>query len=226
MKSNEIDALVKDRMANKDENIFPVYDGIVNEKKYYKSKFKILWILKEPHGEGNWDMKDFIGNRNSLRKYTNWTRTFNPIIYITYSILNKFISYDEMFNIHQKPEMIDILQEIAFINLKKVPGTSISQSKIIKDAYEKYKDIILLQIETCSPDIIICGGTMSIIAKDLGIEGKLISMDSIKYYQTRDKIYIDALHPNQRGVQEDYCNDIIITVKNWVKKIKLRKNNL
>jgi hypothetical protein len=61
---------------------------------------------------------------------------------------------------------------------------------------------------------------MCFIAKDLGIEDKLISKDSIKYYLTNDKIYIDALHPNQRGEQEEYCNDIISAVRDWAAKKK------
>lgn len=222
MKTNEIDALVKARLTNEEEEIYPICDGIVNEKEYSKSNFKILWILKEPHGEGNWDMKDFIGNKDSLMKYPNWTKTFNPIIYVTFSILNDFIVYDDMDNTSEKPEMIDILRKIAYINLKKIPGTTVSQSQTIKDAYEKNKDIILLQIENCNPDIIICGGTMCFIAKDLGIEDKLISKGSIKYHSTNDKVYIDALHPNQRGDQEEYCNDIISAVRDW----QLRKNKL
>lgn len=217
MKTNEIDALVKSKMTNEAEDIYPVCDGIVKEKEYSQSKFKILWILKEPHDKegGDWDMKKFIGDKKELMSYPNWKRTFNPIIYVTFSILNNFMVYDDMYNIPDKPEMIDILRNIAFINLKKIPGETVSQHHVIKEAYEKYKDIILQQIETYNPEIIICGGTMSFIAKDLGVDGKLIDQDSIKYFSTSDKIYIDALHPNQRGCQEDYCNDIINAAKIW-----------
>lgn len=221
MKTNEIDALVKASMTNEAEENYPVFDGIVNEKEYYKSKFKILWILKEPHGKGIRDMREFIGDNDELMSFKNWKKTFSNIIYVTYSIHNNFKLFEKSTDeISKNPDRINILKKIAFINLKKIAGTTVSKHQEIKKAYNDNRDIISLQIETYNPDIIICGGTMCFIAKDLEIEDKLISKDSIKYHSTNDKVYIDALHPNQRGYQEEYCNGIISVVKDWAVKKK------
>ena len=213
----ELETLIKARMSIKGEKIYPVLDGIINSSEYSKVKYKILWILKEPHGAKDeiWYMRDFIGDKNELMKYPKWQSTFSNIIYVTYSILNGFKYYDDLDNISEKLEMIDILRKIAFINLKKIPGKSTSVYLDIKRAYEEHKkDIILPQIHLCNPNIVICGGTMSIISKDLGID-ELTEKNGIKYFATDDKIYIDTYHPNQRGSQEDYCNSIINIVKDW-----------
>lgn len=216
----EIDTLIKARMDDADEEIYPVMDGIVNDNEYLNSKFKILWVLKEPHdkGGGGWDMRKFIGDKKELMKYPKWQSTFSNIIYVTYSILNGLECWDDMYNISEKPEMIDILKKIAFINLKKIPGESTSIHSVIKKAYEMNKDIILQQIHLCNPNIIICGGTMSIISKDLGINDKLIDKNGIKYFATENKIYIDTYHPNQRGYQDVYCNSIISIIRDWSQK--------
>lgn len=216
----ELEALIKARMSIKGEKIYPVLDGIINSSEYSKVKYKILWILKEPHGAKDeiWYMRDFIGDKNELMKYPKWQSTFSNIIYVTYSILNGFKQYDDLDNISEKLEMIDILRKIAFINLKKVPGESTSVHSVIKKAYETHKYIILQQIHLCNPDIIICGGTMSIISKDLGIDNKLIDKNGIRVYSTENKIYIDTYHPNQRGAQEEYCDSIISTIRDWSQK--------
>ncbi|BDX37998.1 hypothetical protein CYCD_13530 [Tenuifilaceae bacterium CYCD] len=215
----EIDALIKAKMDNDKEEIFPVLDGIVNDKEYSKAKYEILWILKEPHdkGGGDWDMRKFLRDKRKLMKYPKWQSTFSNIIYVTYSILNDFKCWDDMDDIADKPEMIDILKKIAFINLKKIPGESTSVHSVIKKAYDAHKGIILQQIHLCNPNVIICGGTMSIISKDLGID-KLIDKNGIKYYATENKIYIDTYHPNQRGSQKEYCNSIIGIVRDWSQK--------
>jgi len=213
----EIDALIKARMSNDVEEIYPVYDGIVNDHEYSNAKYKILWILKEPHDKdgGNWYMKDFIGNKDRLREYRNWPRTFNPIIYVTYSILNGFSSWNELDDTSENPDMIDVLRKIAYINLKKIPGETVSVPDVIQKAYEENKDIILKQIELCDPNMIIGGSTMSIIANDLGI-GPLIEKNGIKCFATNEKIYIDAYHPNQKSIpQQIYCDSIINTIKDW-----------
>lgn len=211
----EIDALIIARMAN--DAIEPILDGIVNQEEYLDSKYKILWILKEPHDEdgGGWHMKDFIGNRKELTKYPKWSRTFNPIIYVTYSTLNGFPSWNELDDTSESPDMIDVLRRIAYINLKKIPGETVSVPAIIQKAYEENKDIILKQIELCNPNVIICGGTMSVIVNDLGI-GPLIEKNGIKCFATNEKIYIDAYHPNQKSIpQQVYCDSIINTIKDW-----------
>jgi hypothetical protein len=50
------------------EGLFPIVDGIIDAEKYLEAKYKILWMLKEPHDEwvtmkktgqkrnGGWDL--------------------------------------------------------------------------------------------------------------------------------------------------------------------------
>lgn len=222
-KSKEIDILIKKRIADeKGEKKPVVLDGIVNIEEYCKAKFKILWIMKEANAEdgGDWDMREFMGNKDELCNYKLWRKTYDPIIYSTYSILNEFCQWNDMPDTSENLEMIDILRSIAFINLKKIPGNSISDYNSIGEAYEKNKDIIKLQIDTYNPDIIICGYTFTFLSPDLDIpEYKMKnSGDSATFYVKNNRLYISAYHPNQRIFgHEQYFNDIINAVKQWTK---------
>jgi len=57
-KAIEIDEIVKSRYPyNQELDISPICDGIINIEQYLKSKYKILWILKEPYDEFDKDGK-------------------------------------------------------------------------------------------------------------------------------------------------------------------------
>ena len=222
-KSDKIDDLIKKRIVDEtDGKKTVILDGIVNIEEYCKVKYKILWIMKEANDTdgGGWDMREFMGDKKELCNYNLWRKTYEPIIYSAYSILNGFPKWNDIPDTAEKPEMIDVLRNIAFINLKKIPGSSVSDHNTIGEAYKKDKDIIKLQIDAYNPDIIICGNTFTFLSPDLDIpEYKMInSGDSATYYIKNDRIYISAYHPNQRmHGQEQYCNDIINAVEQWVK---------
>ena len=70
----------------------PIYDGINCIEEYIKAKYKILFILKEPYDSdgGGWAIKDII----SKGQYGKSIKTFYPLIYIAYGILNHFKFYN------------------------------------------------------------------------------------------------------------------------------------
>jgi hypothetical protein len=66
--------------------------------------------------------------------------------------------------------MAKIVRNIAAINVKKLPGfTSTYDYQSICEAYFNHKDILLKQIMTYNPDIIIGGSTLQLFFDDLGI---------------------------------------------------------
>ena len=221
-KVRKIDELIK---AEYGKNV--ILDGIVDHEKYLNAKFKILWILKEPHDKGGqqeWSMRDLIKDaKYSEGLNPDMKYTFTNIIYSTYSIFNNFVSWNEMDYMEDKPEMIEYLQKIALINIKKLPAGSSSKDNEIQSAYQKYRSIILKQIETFEPNIIIGGNTIKYIQEDLELSKfPKIEKDLIWYYLLDDKIVIDAYHPASRINNEQYCNSIIDAVKEWSNN----KNNL
>jgi len=86
-KQVEIDNLINKKYKSKSV----INDGIVDIDLYINAKYKILWILKEPHDDSKeligWDMRDLL---RDAKYYTglnpDMKSTFPLIIYSTYSI--------------------------------------------------------------------------------------------------------------------------------------------
>ena len=193
-----------------------IADGIINLDKYYYEPMRILWILKEPYDDegGGWSFSEAI-----MTKPAEFAKkpTFQPIIYVCYAILNGFLKCEDMDWIRDDPEMAEVLQRIAYINMKKLPGKTTTPTDVLTEAYSRDKSLLLRQIETYEPNIIIGGHTLSYFHDDLG-PGKLKKnkRGSLTTYQSEDQIYLDAHHPVQRQyTREVYVDDIVQAVKQW-----------
>jgi hypothetical protein len=197
-----------------------VTDGIICSKKFGKhpkSKHKILWILKEandPEG-GGWSLTDFLATRvdksKGLFHYGRWAATFGLVIKVSYGLLNGFINYDKIEKDLKKAS--EILDYIAVINLKKVPGGRRAYSpNIVKEMnLQRIKN----QIIEIDPDIIIGGSTLWILAKNnLFLESKDLSKESWGLLKN-NILWVDAFHPNNTTVTHKvYYSEIIKLAKN------------
>lgn len=202
----------------------PIYDGIVNIEEYYFSPLKILWILKEPYdkenqGECEWNLAELLGTEGFLNKIGGARSTWHPIIYTTYAILHN-IPFDGMSFIKDEPGMANILKKIAFINVHKFPAGTTSVNSEISAAYRRDKVILLKQIETYKPDIVIGGNVMWNFVEDLGLTG-YGGYDEYDYWIKNNRLYINANHPaapkNDEG-KEAYVDDIFRIVQLFNKK--------
>lgn len=206
---------------------FPIYDGPVSCEKYFNSPIKIVWLLKEAYdGEegtgGGWTFESLLGSKHVYKDFIKShpsRSTWHPIIYISYSLLNGFPSWNEMNYIRDMPEMCFAIQEVAFINALKLPAMYVTKSYYsqMEEQFHKYKIFNSTQLELLDADIIIGASTLNLYKDILGISSeKPLTNNSIHYYTKGNKLIIDAYHPAQRSVsRERYVDDIILTVKNW-----------
>ncbi|WP_124643009.1 hypothetical protein [Amniculibacterium aquaticum] len=201
-----------------DENAF--VDGIINFEKYSASPAKILWILKEPNStEGKLHWRDEIqliptynGNLGAFEK------TFANIVYISHGLLNKK-KWNEINWIEDEPEIVNSLEEIAFININKTPGGSKSNDNFLQNQYQNYyKEIVREQIINFKPNIIIGGNTIKFIENDLREIYPSLKYEKhvgstnlgISISKEDNLIVFDAYHPQNTSVnREMYCSDII-----------------
>lgn len=218
-KIEAINAKIGEVYVSKIENSRPILDGIVNVEKYLNSKYKVLWILKEPWDEadrtgGGWSLpKHILGVDNVYKKIGN-NPTFHSMIYVMYSILNDFITWAKMDYIRDNPDMAKIMHNVAYINISKLPGFKQSNSNQILSAYKRYHDIIWEQINLFDPDIIIgCDPHMTPIMTEAGI-ASLKRHGTLLYGLSNQKLYLNVHHPAQRKIERAvYVNDIIDTIK-------------
>lgn len=223
LKTNEIDQIVNSTILSDNPGTIVITDGIIDLEKYQDARFKILWILKEPYCEGDgtgggWDLKNDIRLKKTIYDFGKSKRTFKPMTYIAWGIFNNFCLYENMDDVEDDPSMLNALKSIAYINVKKLPGFTTSQSSVIEAAYREYKDILHKQIEDYAPDIIIGGSTLYNFFQQFDFtRDDLKEKGSINYIAKNNKLYIEAYHPATTGVSiREYCNDIIETVKEWV----------
>lgn len=222
-----INKLVEAEIKSEIPDTHPIADGIIDVEKYFYAKYKILWILKEPYDEfdergnpcgGGWSLPDIINEKKTIYEYGRSQKTFKPMIYASWGILNNFCLWKDMTDVEEDTSMLEILKSIAYINVKKLPGYTESPYSVIKNAYLQHKDILNKQIEYYNPDIIIGGYTLPFFFEYLGFTQSDMKRNDSNHYIIKDnKIFISAYHPAQRNVvsQEQYCNDIIAVVKEF-----------
>jgi len=203
-----------------DENAF--VDGIINIEKYSVNPLKILWILKEPNST-----EEKLSWRDEIKLITSYNgnlgafeKTFANIVYISYGLINKK-KWDEINWIADEPEIVNVLEEIAFININKSPGGSSSNDSFLEQQYQNfYKEIVKEQIINFKPNIIIGGNTIKFLYEDLKqmypslkFERNIASTNLGISTSIEDNLIVfDAYHPQYYKSIEDkkqYCNDII-----------------
>jgi hypothetical protein len=206
----------------------PIYDGI-NPEKYGRSKYRICWILKEgyegggtEHEGGDWYWHDAF----ELETHDGNTQTWRPMTYVTYSLLHGFQPYATLPKIDK--DMAKVFQEIAYVNINKMPAGKKSKLTEIAQQYEFWKPVLLWQIEAYDPHIIICGfgNVFWNFANDLGItKDEVKQYHEIEYVVKNHKLYLNVWHPaypSKRAIY-DYEQDIIDMVQNNIKQLNIKE---
>ena len=174
-----------------------------------------MWILKEPYDkdsikQGDWSISEALNNGElGTKKDVN---TWKPIIFSTFGILNNFIKYDEIIKISEKENVNSILKKIAYINVLKMPGGTSTSETELKNGYSKNKTILLKQLLSYRPDIIIGGNTLHLFKDDLKIK-KEEELEFGHFFSDK-KLFINTKHP-ARKTTSVYVDKIIERVEIW-----------
>lgn len=173
-----------------------VTDGVINEKEYLDSKYKILYIMKEVNSyqNGGWSLAEFISNGAIPQTWDNIARWTEGILN-----LEKDFDWEYLSRANDLRRSI-YLKKIASINLKKTPGRHTSIYNEIRLATKNNKEIIKKQVDIYQPDIIICCGTSGLFVKDCLESGLTWQMTSrgIEYMILDNTIIVSFSHPEAR----------------------------
>lgn len=204
-----------------------VIDGILDYDTYSLlpcDKPRVLWVLKEANSPENkrFTFSDLLVEDNKEYNKKVDTPTLKRVIYTSYGILNGFVKYGDMPSIYgEESEVYAAARQIAYINIKKIPGGTYANDKRIADAYRENKQLLLDQLREYRPNIVIFGNTMKYFFDDLGIKesDKVYADDNTHnttYYVHNNVLYIYAYHPaNIRVTTDVYCNEIISVARQW-----------
>lgn len=213
-------------------------DGILNLEEYNKSNPKILWILKEP----NWGddyiedeedkepikenelieiLNELLENKyyDDVTVYNHWQKSFKNISYITHGVIEKIYKFDDMSDIDREAKIDGkyYLKNIAFINLKKIPGGSSAISERIYDSYARHKAFFQKQIETINPDIIFnCSGVSQLLS-DFSEENEVNKNYGFHFAVNKSRLIINTYHPMQTTIgHEEYVDLNLQIVKDFI----------
>lgn len=198
-----------------------VIDGVIEPKRYFNAKPRILWILKEANSSESWSLIEKFKNPVWLSQ-CNGLSSIRRVIYTSYGILYGENKAWKEFPWSNEEECLNALLDIAYINIKKVPGGNSSLNEEIANAYETNRHILKMQFDIYNPDIIIFGNTMQYVNLEdfqgLNNAEKMISDFNNHYFYGDNKLYINAWHPACRGkgfTDSGYVMDIVEIYRNW-----------
>lgn len=234
--SNSINQLVSKRAGEK-----PIVDGIIDISKYLNSEFRILWILREAREE--WSINEETGKRtiggwnlvNAFYKNASYdiickNTTTRRELLVDYAIINnirfldKNISkYSRINTIEEKEKALEAFKSTAVINIKKFPGKKTSSISEIVESFKLSKNIIISQIDSYNPQIVICGNTLPLFENELDFRKGIrfpLGMGKNGYYCLPNRIYINAYHPSNKFwsnsvYEHQYISKIIEAIVNW-----------
>lgn len=140
-------------------NLMPIYDGIyvpasdaadTSHIERYLGGLRVMWILKESYdgtdGEvngGSWCIYHALDDAGAAS-----IRTWQVMAYATYGIRTG-TQYNDMPTVDGK--MLDLLKDVAYINVSKMPGRTLSNSTCMANAYSVWAETLKAQAEAYAP---------------------------------------------------------------------------
>lgn len=178
---------------------FFIEDGILNKDLWEKSPVKVLFLMKEAYESSTetakeWALNEYLASK-TLRELgkpmwwsvAHWLDGINKLI-----ATGEVQPFDESYE--SDPQLEEIFQSCAIINIKKSSGNSSSVSDDLSTYVEKDWELLLQQIKTINPDLIICGKTFPLIELKLG--GPKRSAEWL--YQAEGYYFVDFWHPSNQ----------------------------
>ena len=214
------DFVLKNHLTPDENKFSAITDGLVNPKTYFASKYKILWILKEPYDEieiseeggipcgGGWSAAGNLANYDKISEnYAN--KTYNRIANTTYCILNNLKRFESKIS---EEDAYKMFLSIGIMNVSKMPNLTLSDNSYIQKQYEIWKPILLEQIQLYNPDILIFGNTFSCFRKDIFTNEEISKQQVIKQraFLRNKKLYLNWYHPCYFLMSDsDYINPLL-----------------
>lgn len=171
------------------------------------AKRKVLFLLKEPNGyDGRHGALNDLLRKAAVPNSTSkmWKRpTFHNIGRWAYGLLNysgQVPAYEEANQAYRTA-----LLGCAYINIKKSSGGARATKKVEVHA-AKYAEFLRRQVDIIDPDIVVCGGTYTIL-KEHVYPG--MSKVSSRIHRVDGRIFINAFHPGCRTKREDVYDQVL-----------------
>lgn len=218
---------VESIVQQRNPDLYPIYDGILDQASYSASRYKCCFMLKEPYdyfdeetvSGGGWSFSeviDVLSQREGRRD-----STVSRCAAIAYSINHDFCETDDL----TKDQIVDGLKACCWINLSKTPARSATtvNSGYIEEV-ELWSPLVRLQLLDANPDIIVFGNTFDLPYheypyQEMGGSSKTYYDENGRWYAEltktiEGKIQVNTYHPSRKG--PEYESMIVNGVKDFI----------
>jgi hypothetical protein len=173
--------------------------GVVNEEEYEAAPCKLLVLLKEANDKDNaddWSLIDLINDQIKAFEESekNYLEIWRRIGLLSLGLKWGFDHYHHQVLGGIEQDIAEGLSAIAVTNLKKCGGGGSSNYDEIKQYAARDKDLWSKEVEIMKPDIVLCGGTFSIVCDLLGFE-VLQGPSGADYGKALRTVFVDFPHP-------------------------------
>lgn len=215
-------------------------DGVVNPEKWIDTRVKVLFLLKEVNGgESEWDERDYLCKYNREQRYLKThSPTVSALIQWIHAVNTvRTLTWQDVLSQTQEIKLqSELLEQVALVNVKKVPGGGIVDGEKF-DAYWKepqniqnLRKQLKIYFSLAPPDFIVCGGT-AWYYDNLFKDEKLVwetTSRGIPFCRHGRTIVIDYCHPQARiasNIKYYALLDAIQEIRAKDAKIRIREGN-
>lgn len=170
--------------------------GVIDEGRYSATDVKLLFLLKEVNDRDqseDWSLVDFIHRQSEDTRYH---LTFEIIGLWSFGLMNGLPCYQQL--LHSKEKHVrEGLSGISITNLKKTGGTGGSEIDEIRRYALETKNLWTEEIKIMNPDVVVCGGTFTIVQEILGFT-PVVTSSGTRVGHCLNTTFVDFYHPRYR----------------------------
>lgn len=223
-------------LGHNPERISPIYDGVADAKGYLSARQRLMWILKEPYDGfdeteepcgGGWTMIKDVEEGKTLAQVANANPALRNVAYASHAILDGAESYEDESWISDAPKVYErTLQNIAYVNVGKMPAGRTTSNERLSACYAQWKDILFEQIELYDPETLVFGNTLQCFAPDMGIdldkpaETVKSGCSTVNIYIWQGRRIVWAPHPAAHIPPADWVDSVTAAVRSILPRVK------
>ncbi len=177
-----------------------VTDGPVNVTRYIQARPRIVWVLREVNfpGASGWDLSQYLDC--DLETYSRWQSTYGLVAKVSHALLQQPHATELPQN---ATDVRDAIRDVAVINVSKVGGGSRAQGRDLRERALRYEKLVALQLDALAPDIVIAGGTFSLVPAFRQQFSKDAMAGPIRAAKWRDSWLVNMYHPGQSRLRHE-----------------------